>query len=213
MNEGYIAAQRALDTNAALALSQLAARHATGEGALAGLLRERQDLVQELEGRDKLLIAAVAKTPDQRDRAGEDRLKSRIEEIGGRIDEIDRSLNKQAPEYAALSKPTPISIADTQALLKPDEALLQFIDLQSVGRRAGDRVCLACHQGRCRMGAPSCWHARIGACGCDAALRPRCKAMVGWRRGPVWRVAEARSGLLARGCHSISMSLSSFIRH
>ena len=133
MNEGYIAAQRALDTNAALALSQLAARHATGEGAVAGLLRERQDLVQELEGRDKLLIAAVAKTPDQRDRAGEDRLKSRVEEIGGRIDAIDRSLNKQAPEYAALSKPTPISIADTQALLKPDEALLQFIDLQSVG--------------------------------------------------------------------------------
>ena len=134
MNEGYIAAQRALDTSAALALSQLAARHATGEGALAGLLRERQDLVQELEGRDKLLIAAVAKTPDQRDRVDEDRLKSRIEEIGGRIDELDRSLHKQAPEYAALSKPTPISIADTQALLKPDEALLQFIDVQSVGR-------------------------------------------------------------------------------
>jgi CHAT domain-containing protein/tetratricopeptide (TPR) repeat protein len=133
MNEGYVAAQRALDTNAALALSQLAARHATGEGAMAGLLRERQDLLQELEGRDKLLIAAVAKAPDQRDQAGEDRLKSRIEEIGGRIDEIDRSLSKQAPEYAALSKPTPISVADTQALLKPDEALLQFIDLQSVG--------------------------------------------------------------------------------
>ena len=133
MNEGYIAAQRALDTNAALALSQLAARHATGEGAVAGLLRERQDLLQELEGRDKLLIATVAKPPDQRDRAGEDRLKSRIEEIGGRIDEIDRSLSKQAPEYAALSKPTPISIADTQALLNSDEALLQFLDVRSVG--------------------------------------------------------------------------------
>ena len=134
MNEAYIAAQRALDTNAALALSQLAARHATGAGPLAGLLRERQDLVQELEGRDKLLIAAVAKTPEQRDQAGEGRLKSRIEEIGARIDEIDQSLTKQAPEYAALSKPTPISIADTQALLQPDEALLQFIDLQGVGR-------------------------------------------------------------------------------
>jgi CHAT domain-containing protein len=133
MNEGYVAAQRALDTNASLALSQLAARHSIGESALAGLLRERQDLLQELDGRDKLLIAAVAKAPDQRDQAGEDRLKSRIEEIGGRIDEIDRSLSKQAPQYAALSKPTPISIADTQALLKPDEALLQFIDLQSIG--------------------------------------------------------------------------------
>jgi len=133
MNEGFIAAQRALDTNAALALSQLAARHATGDGALARLLRERQDLVQEFEGRDKLLIAAVAKTPDRRDRAGEDRLKSRIAEIGARIEEIDRSLNTQFPEYAALSKAAPISIADAQALLNPDEALLQFLDLQPAG--------------------------------------------------------------------------------
>ena len=63
---GLFAAQRALDTNAALALSRLAARQRQAR-CMAGLLRERQDLVQELEGRDKLSIAAVAKTPDQRD--------------------------------------------------------------------------------------------------------------------------------------------------
>jgi hypothetical protein len=132
MDEGYIAAQRALDTNAALALSQLAARHATGDGALARLLRERQDLVQELEGRDKLLIAAVAKAPEQRDRTGEDRLKARIAEIDGRMDGIDLALGEQFPEYAALARATPISIAATQALLSPDEALLQILDLQEV---------------------------------------------------------------------------------
>ena len=133
MNEGYVAAQRALDTNAALALAQLAARHATGDSALAGLLRERQDLAQELEGRDKLLIAAVAQAPGQRNRDDEGRLKARIEEIGGRISAIDASLREKFPEYAALSKPAPISIADTQALLNPDEALLQYLDLQAVG--------------------------------------------------------------------------------
>jgi CHAT domain-containing protein len=132
MDEAYVAAQRALDTNAALALSQLAVRHATGDGALARLLRERQDLVQEAEARDKLLVAAVAKVPDKRDRAGEDRLKSRIREIGGRIDAIDLSLREKFPEFAALSKATPISIADTQALLNPDEALVQYLDLPAV---------------------------------------------------------------------------------
>ena len=133
MNEGYIAAQRALGTEAALALSQLAARHATGDGALARLLRERQDLLQEMHARDKLLIGAVAKAPDQRDRTAEDRLKSRIAEISGRIDEIDQSLSKQFPEYAELSKATPMSIVETQSFLRPDEALLQYLDLQAVG--------------------------------------------------------------------------------
>ena len=133
MDEGYVAAQRALDTNAALALSQLAARHAMGGGALAGLLRERQDLVQEQEGRDKLLIAAIAKTPNHRDRAGEDHLKSRISAIGSRIEEIDLSLSQQFSEYASLAKPTPISVAETQALLNHNEALLLYLDLPTVG--------------------------------------------------------------------------------
>lgn len=133
MNEAYMAGQRALGTNAALALSQLAARYATGDSALARFLRERQDLIQELEARDQLLIGAVAKPPDRRDRAGEDRLKSRIGEIGVRIAEIDLALSRQFPDYASLAKPAPISIAATQALLKPDEALLQSLDLQSVG--------------------------------------------------------------------------------
>jgi tetratricopeptide (TPR) repeat protein len=39
MNESYIAAQRALETEAALALSQVAARYAIGDDALAALLR------------------------------------------------------------------------------------------------------------------------------------------------------------------------------
>ena len=133
MNEAFIAAQRALDSQAALALSQLAVRHASGDGALARLLRERQDLVQETHDRDKLLITTVARPPGQRDRASEDQLKLRVAEISHRIDEIDVSLKNQFPDYAELSKATPISIQDTQALLRPDEALLLILDLQAAG--------------------------------------------------------------------------------
>src|SRR5262249_5732733 len=89
MNEAFVGAQRALDTQAALALSQLAARYAAGDSALARLLRERQDLVGEMRDRDKLLIDAVAGAPTQRDRAGEDQLKLRIDEISSRIGAID----------------------------------------------------------------------------------------------------------------------------
>jgi CHAT domain-containing protein/Tfp pilus assembly protein PilF len=132
MNEGYIAAQRALDSRAAFALSQLAARHTTADSRLALLLRERQDLLQKLEDGDKRLIAAVATAADQRDLTGEERLRSGIEAIGGRIDAINLSLSKQFPEYASLARPTPISIAETQKLLNPNEALLLYLDLQPV---------------------------------------------------------------------------------
>ena len=133
MDESYMAAQRALHTDASLALSQLAARHAAGSGALAGLVREQQDLMQELESRDRLLVAAVAKVPGRRDQGGEAALRARLAEIASRIDAIGTELGKQFPEYTALSQPAPLSIAATQALLQPDEALIQFLDVQSVG--------------------------------------------------------------------------------
>jgi CHAT domain-containing protein/tetratricopeptide (TPR) repeat protein len=133
MNEGYIAAQHALGTDAALALSQLAARHAIGDGGLARLLRERQDLLQEMHALDKLLISAVAKAPDQRDRTAEDRLKLRITKTSARINEIDQLLSKNFPEYSELSKAPAMSIAETQSFLRPNEALLQYLDLQTVG--------------------------------------------------------------------------------
>jgi CHAT domain-containing protein/tetratricopeptide (TPR) repeat protein len=133
MDEGYLAAQHALNTNASQALAQMAVRHAAGSGPLAVLVREREDLIQELGARDKLLIAAVAKAPSQRDPNGEAALRARVEKIAGRIDEIGGELSKQFPEYAALSQPTPLSIAATQALLQPNEVLLQYLDLQAIG--------------------------------------------------------------------------------
>jgi CHAT domain-containing protein/tetratricopeptide (TPR) repeat protein len=133
MDESYMAAQRALHTDASLALSQLAARHGAGSGALASLVREQQDLLQELEARDRLLVAAVAKPPSQRDGNGEAALRARVAEIASRMDEIGLQLGRQFPGYAALSQPAPLSIAATQALLQPDEALIQFLDVQSVG--------------------------------------------------------------------------------
>jgi CHAT domain-containing protein/tetratricopeptide (TPR) repeat protein len=129
MDEAYIAAQRALSTSASTALSQMAVRHAAGSGALAALAREREDLIQEHESGDRLLIASVARPPSQRDRQGEAALRARLEGIGRRIDAIGQELGKRFPEYAALSRPEPLSIAATQALLQPGEALLQFLDL------------------------------------------------------------------------------------
>lgn len=133
-NDGFISAQRALETEAAAALSQLAARFATRDPRFAQMIRERQDLVQEFGERDKALIAAVAKPPEARDLAGEAELRSRIGQINARLDAIDQTLGAEFPDYTGLAKPSPLSIADVQALLGPDEVLVQFIDLQAVSQ-------------------------------------------------------------------------------
>jgi tetratricopeptide (TPR) repeat protein len=54
-------AQWAQASDAANALSQMAARQAKGDTELARLVRERQDLVAEWQSRDKALIAAVTR--------------------------------------------------------------------------------------------------------------------------------------------------------
>ena len=106
----------------------MAARQAKGDGALAGIVRERQDLVGEWQARDKLLVAAIAQSPDQRNAISEQTLRDRIAKIDVRIAEIDKTLAKDFPEYAALASPEPLGIADVQAQLHANEALVLFLD-------------------------------------------------------------------------------------
>ena len=56
--EMFETAQWAQGSEAAASLAQMAARSAKGSPQLAGLVRERQDLVSEWQAKDKLLIAA-----------------------------------------------------------------------------------------------------------------------------------------------------------
>ena len=124
----FEAAQWALSSKAANSLAQMAARQAKGDGALAGIVRERQDLVGEWQARDKLLVAAIAQSPDQRNAISEQTLRDRIAKIDVRIAEIDKTLAKDFPEYAALASPEPLGIADVQAQLHANEALVLFLD-------------------------------------------------------------------------------------
>jgi tetratricopeptide (TPR) repeat protein len=112
--EAFMAAQRALETETAIALSQFAARQASGNNGLSLLLRERQDLEQEFEKLDKSLIAAIAKPPEQRKKSDEEEFRSRIAEVKSRLGEIDLKVNREFPEYASLSRPSPISIAEAK---------------------------------------------------------------------------------------------------
>jgi tetratricopeptide (TPR) repeat protein len=126
LDESYEVAQRATSSAASGAVNQLSIRFAAGSDQLAQLVRREQDLAGENEGLDKLLIAAIAKEPSKRDLPTEQRIRDRLKSIATERAEIETSLNQRFPSFAALSKPAPVSVKDTQALLADDEALVAF---------------------------------------------------------------------------------------
>jgi tetratricopeptide (TPR) repeat protein len=126
--EAFQAAQWVQRTEAADSLAQMAARGAKGDARLSPLVRERQDLVAEWQKLDGARTAAVSQAPDKRDRAAETATIVRLAAIDARIADIDKRLKADFPDYAALSRPEPLSVEEVQSQLRPDEALALFLD-------------------------------------------------------------------------------------
>jgi CHAT domain-containing protein/tetratricopeptide (TPR) repeat protein len=126
--EMFETAQWALASEAAASLAQMAARSAAGSPPLAGLVRERQDLVGEWQAKDKLLVAAKSQEPARRNAGAEKGLADRLGAVDSRLADIGRKLAKDFPDYAALASPAPVSVAGVQAQLGADEALVLFLD-------------------------------------------------------------------------------------
>ena len=121
-------AQWAQGSEAAVSLAQMAARSAKGSHELSLLVRERQDLVSEWQAKDKQLITAKSEPPAKRNAATEKSLNDRQAAIDTRLAAIDARLAKDFPDYAALASPAPVSVAEVQAQLGADEALVLFVD-------------------------------------------------------------------------------------
>jgi CHAT domain-containing protein/tetratricopeptide (TPR) repeat protein len=122
-------AQWAQTSVAAASLAQMAARHVKGRAVLSALVRERQDLVGEWHDHDTQLTALLSQSLERRDLAGEQRHRARLASIDARIAEIDKTFTRDFPDYAALTSPAPLSIAQVQAELRDDEVLVLFLDI------------------------------------------------------------------------------------
>jgi hypothetical protein len=128
--EGFELAQWALQTGASNALSQMSVRFARGAGPLAGLVRERQDLIARRQGEMHRVDAAAGRADSK---AGKD-ARTSVAALDERLDAIDARLAAEFPEYAELATPTPLTISATQVLLKADEALVLFLDVPQFGK-------------------------------------------------------------------------------
>ena len=126
--EMFETAQWVQGSDAAHSLAQMAARSAKGSPQLSGLVRERQDLVIEWLAKDKQLVTAKSEPPTKRKPEVERALTGRLAAIDARLAEIDRRFARDYPDYAALASPAPVSVAEVQAQLDADEALVLLLD-------------------------------------------------------------------------------------
>lgn len=128
-DEAFGAAQRAHETSAGAALSQMAARFGAGNDAIAGLVRRQQDLKASLETLDKRVTSELGQADGKRKDTLIASLRAQTAQTQKSLDDVSAQLDRSFPAYAELSSPQPLSIAQTQGLLKPDEALVAFIVL------------------------------------------------------------------------------------
>ncbi|OYZ87148.1 MAG: hypothetical protein B7Y00_05635, partial [Sphingomonadales bacterium 17-56-6] len=127
-NEAFGALQEAMIGTTSQALAFAAARTAVdrrGNG-IAELVRERQLLSDQWGATDRLLTASFT---DDKPSApvARSNLRAQLVEIERRIIEIDAQLAVRSPGYYALTRPSALSIAQSQQLLETGEAAVLIV--------------------------------------------------------------------------------------
>jgi len=126
MDDGFATAQRLQETQAGSALAQMAIRFGAGDNALAAAIRRKQDLQASLDGLDKKLTGELGAADGKRNDALIAALREESVTAHKNYDDVSARLAKDFPKYAELANPAPMTIAQVQALLKPDEVLVVF---------------------------------------------------------------------------------------
>ena len=125
--EAFRSAQLANTSSAAQAIGGMAARFASGGGALAAIIRHRQDLAQQHQRLDDSMVQMANTAGDYRDSAAQAALQSQLDEVTKQLQALDVRIARDFPGYAELVNPKPIELAATQALLGPGEVMLVYL--------------------------------------------------------------------------------------
>ena len=125
--EAFEIAQWANQSAAAAAVQQLSPRFASGNDALAALVRQDQDLSAYRRDRAKALVETLARPAGQSNPAQIDTIRRQIEDTERKLATTKARLEKEFPDYAALSNPRPLKVEEVQKLLATYEALVLFV--------------------------------------------------------------------------------------
>jgi hypothetical protein len=127
--EAFEFAQQGLSSKAGLALLQVAARQAKGDGDLARLLRDRQDTTARRQADDDSLIRRLSLPLNERDEPQERALRDRLARHDARIREIDSDIAHRFSDFSANVAPSALTVNELQErLLSDDEALVLVLD-------------------------------------------------------------------------------------
>ncbi len=119
----FEAMQWAMLSSAGNAVQQLGLRAAAGSPELADLVRRRQDTLALIDDREKKLAQLDTQGAASQEDAAV-RLRGEIDSLIAELQGIDETLKAGFPRYSELSNPAPLKVAEVQALLEDDEALL-----------------------------------------------------------------------------------------
>jgi len=129
--ETFEAAQGAVVSAAADAMTNVSARLGEGAGDLAVMVRKREDLVTRLTSVRKQIQQASAGSPDsveavaQRARASS--LREQESALALELDRQEKIIDEAFPAYTELTRPLPLKARQTQALLDENEAVLLIV--------------------------------------------------------------------------------------
>ncbi len=121
--EAYEAAQWAIASDAADALARVSARFAQGDDALGRLAEEREDLIERRDRLERELERLYA-SDDRAALTARSETRTAWETTIERLRGVDADIDARFPAYSELTSPRALSVAETQALLGPDEGLL-----------------------------------------------------------------------------------------
>jgi len=121
--ESFSVSQLAQAQGTGQTLVRMAARFGRQDDALGKLIREQQDLVEQVRQTEKALVDAIA----QEGPATAADLRERLSRHERALTEKTRLLSERFPDYETLTSPTPVSIGEVQRLLRPGEALISYL--------------------------------------------------------------------------------------
>jgi len=121
--EAFEAAQWAIASDAADALARVSARFAQGDDALGRLAAEREAAIVDRDRLERELERHYA-SDDPASLEARGRTRAAWEAVSTRLRDLDAEIEARFPAYAELTSPRALSVAETQALLRPDEGLL-----------------------------------------------------------------------------------------
>lgn len=122
--EAFRIADAARGSSVQRALAESAARASIRDPALAEIARKEQDAQHRIGVLSELLARLVSAPPDQQLPKIIGDVRRDLDGLRAEQAKLRREIERRFPDYAALTSPKPLTVADAQKALRPGEALV-----------------------------------------------------------------------------------------